>query len=118
MICFSGNHYFAFFRRIFIKIGYISGLDMSRVEEHARQINDKEVKNTEREWMRYDDDRLSYVRDNWTGVLSGCLESYAYPTVLFYEKLSSSDEDAQYEPRRGFDLVGMEMRHLQELANC
>jgi len=33
MICFAGNHYFAFFRRIFIKIGYLTGLDYSRIEE-------------------------------------------------------------------------------------
>ena len=33
MICFSGNHYYAFFRRIFIKIGFLSGLDYTRIEE-------------------------------------------------------------------------------------
>mmetsp|Transcript_23394 Transcript_23394/g.29052 ORF Transcript_23394/g.29052 Transcript_23394/m.29052 type:complete len:91 (+) Transcript_23394:1739-2011(+) len=67
--------------------------------------------------MRYDDERLSFVRDNWTGVLSSCLESFAYPTVLFYEKLVSFEEDALYEPRRGFNLVGIEMADLQRLAN-
>ena len=36
MICFGHNHYFAFFRRIFIKIGFLNGLDYSKIEEQAR----------------------------------------------------------------------------------
>lgn len=43
MICFSGNHYFAFFRRIFIKIGFLTGLDYTRIEEQAREIKEGEV---------------------------------------------------------------------------
>lgn len=56
------------------------------------------------------------MRDNWTGVLHSCLENQAYPTVLFYEKLVSFEEDAQYEPRRGFTLVGIELGELQREA--
>ena len=88
MICFGHNHYFAFFRRIFIKIGFLNGLDYSRIEEQAAQIKNTEV-TSRTEWIQYDDDRLSFVDDNWTGVLHSCLENEAYPTVLFYEKLVS-----------------------------
>lgn len=31
MICFGHNHYFAFFRRIFIKVGFLSGIDYSNI---------------------------------------------------------------------------------------
>lgn len=115
MICFGHNHYFAFFRRIFIKIGFLPGLDYSRIEEQARQIKDTEVK-PETEWILYDDDRLSFVQDNWTGVLHGCLENQGYPTVLFYEKLVSFEEDAVYEPRREFNYVKLELSTLYRLA--
>jgi len=116
MICFGHNHYFAFFRRIFIKIGFLNGLDYSRIEQQAQEIKEGEVK-PETEWILYDDDRLSFVHDNWTGVLSSCLENGAYPTILFYEKLVSFEEDALYEQRRGFDLVKIELGDLQKLAN-
>ena len=52
------------------------------------------------------------MHDNWTGVLSSCLENGAYPTILFYEKLVSEEEDAAYEHRRGFDLVQIELGDL------
>ena len=50
-------------------------------------------------------------------MLSSCLENGAYPTILFYEKLVSFEEDALYEQRRGFDLVKIELDTLQKLAN-
>ena len=108
MICFGHNHYFAFFRRIFLKIGFLNGLDFSRVEEQAKQIKDTEI-NPDTEWILYNDDRLSFVQDNWTGVLQSCLEHQAYPTVLFYEKLVSFEEDALYEPRKEFSYVRLEL---------
>jgi hypothetical protein len=40
----------------------------------------------------------------------------AYPTVLFYEKLSSFEEDALYEPKREFSYVKLELATLQRLA--
>ena len=50
-------------------------------------------------------------------MLGDCLEKGAYPTVLFYEKLVSAEEDAMYEPSRGFSLVGLELPVLHKLAN-
>ena len=115
MICFGHNHYFAFFRRIFIKIGFLNGLDYSRIEEQAARIKNTEV-TSKTEWIQYDDDKLSFVDDNWTGVLHSCLENEAYPTVLFYEKLVSLEEDAPYEARREFNYVKMELSTLQRMA--
>ena len=71
---------------------------------------------SETEWILYDDDRLSFVQDNWTGVLHSCLENQACPTVLFYEKLVSQEEDAPYEPRREFSYVKLELSTLLRLA--
>ena len=116
MICFGHNHYFAYFRRIFLKIGFLTGLDYSKIEEQTRRIKDTEVK-PENEWILYDDDRLSFVQDNWTGVLHSILEMKAYPTVLFYEKLESFEEDALYEPRREFGYVKLELSTLNRLAH-
>lgn len=113
MICFGHNHYFAFFRRIFIKIGFLNGLDYSQIEQQAAQIQRTEVK-PENEWILYDDDHLSFVQDNWTGVLHACLENGAYPTVLFYEKLVSFEEDAAYELSREFGYVKLELNALQK----
>ena len=115
MICFGHNHYFAYFRRIFLKIGFLNGLDFSRINEQVRQIKLNEVK-PETEWIIYDNDRLSFVQDNWTGVLHSCLEQQAYPTVLFYEKIVSIEEDAQYELSREFSYVKLELGALQRLA--
>ena len=70
----------------------------------------------ETEWMLYDDDHLSFVQNNWTGVLHSCLEQQAYPTVLFYEKLVSLEEDAPYAPRREFNYVQLELGALHRLA--
>ena len=116
MICFGHNHYFAFFRRIFIKIGFLTGLDYSNIEEQAQRIKNTEVK-PETEWILYDDDHLSFVQDNWTGVLHSCLDNQAIPTVLFYEKLVSDiEEDAEYKKSREFTYVKLELNALQKLA--
>ena len=32
-ICFGHNHYFAFFRRIFQKVGFLQGLEWNRIEQ-------------------------------------------------------------------------------------
>ena len=49
-------------------------------------------------------------------MLHSCLENQACPTVLFYEKLVSMEEDAPYEPRREFSYVKLELSTLLRLA--
>ena len=58
MICYGHNHYFCVFRKINHKIGYLKGIDFSRVETQARQIEREETKYAN-EWVLYNDDQLS-----------------------------------------------------------
>ena len=113
MICFSNGHYFSFSRRMAIKTDLIDGLD----ERQKRMLKDNEVKN-DTEWILFNDEKLSFVKDNWTGVLNDCIEKGAYPTVLFYEKLADDKgNEIDFKRSRGFSDISVELSTLQRAAN-
>jgi len=72
LVCYSNNHYFAFFRRIFHKIGYVVGSDHKRAEAVASLIKHREIQ-SHNEWLLFNDDSIATVTDNWPGVIQMCL---------------------------------------------
>ena len=40
----------------------------------------------DKEWVKYQDDSVQYVKENWPGVIKECLTDKMFPTLLFYEK--------------------------------
>ena len=72
-ICKESSHYLAFFRRIYLKIGFLSGLVFERIALQTHEIKQKEMQE-DTEWILYNDDQVSFVRQNWSSVIAMCLE--------------------------------------------
>ena len=96
MICYTFGHYIAYFRRIFLKIGFLSGIDLANINAQANKIQREELQ-PDTEWIQYNDGMIRFVQDNWSGVLQECVDQKVFPTVLFYEKLMSVEDDAEYK---------------------
>ena len=56
------------------------------------------------------------MRDNWPGIIELCIENNFYPKVLFFEKLASIEDDAEYRPSRCFSLSKTKLSDLAYLA--
>ena len=115
MICFTNGHYLAYFRRIFIKIGFLSGIDITNVNAQAAQIKRDEIQ-PETEWIQYNDSSIRFVSDNWSGILKECIEHKVFPTVLFYEKLYDVEDDAEYKSSPEFNEATKDLSDLITLA--
>ena len=115
MICYGHGHYFAYFRRIFLKIGFLSGVDFVNINAQAQRIQREELQ-PDTEWIQYNDSTLRFVQDNWSGILQECIEYKVFPTVLFFEKLASVEDDAEYAQRKEFSQVSRELSRLVNQA--
>ena len=114
MICFTNGHYIAYFRKIFIKIGFLSGIDHTNVQTQAAQIK-REIQ-TDTEWIQYNDSSVRFVNDNWSGILKECVEHKVFPTVIFYEKLHDVEDDAEYNSSPDFNAATKDLGDLVNLA--
>ena len=91
LTCQVNDHHLAYFRRTMMKKSHITTflrvpekLKASVETKLAEDITDKT------EWVKYDDDSVQFVPENWTGVLKECLKNHAIPTLLFFEKTEIS----------------------------
>ena len=106
MVCFHAAHYLAFFRRILIKFDYLEA-DYKTLDADLREMNSEITPQTE--WVCFNDNSISTLKDNWFGLISQMVEMASYPTILFYEKL---DENDNYESSAGFNLNDRELFNL------
>ena len=81
VICFQGAHYFSFFRRT-ITYAHLLGVSPQIVQHEL---------DPSLEWTLFDDDQI-VTKGAWTDVIQQFVELRTYPTVLFYEKLTSKEE--------------------------
>ena len=56
------------------------------------------------------------MRDNWPGIIEMCIENNFFPKVLFFEKLQSIEDDAEYRDSRSFTLTKTKLSDLAYLA--
>ena len=64
MIVFSHNHYYTYILQRQWSVGGISGLNR---------------------WVLFNDNQVKPMVDGWPEILSDCISTKAYPTVLVYE---------------------------------
>ena len=116
MICFSeGGHYLGFFRRILIKVEHLVSIFAQSVREEFKKLSKMVTSDTE--WIQYNDTELKYVPDNWPGVIERCIENNFFSTVVFYEKLYSAQDDAEYHDSKYFAMKRNKLVELAQLAN-
>ena len=115
MICYSeGGHYMAFFRRIFLKLAYVVGIDSPDFQKECSRLEDD--LNATNEWVSYSDDQLKYVTDNWPAVIERCIEQSIYPTVLLYEKLHDEEDDIKYKTSEDFYMRPQLLKQIARSA--
>ena len=66
---------------------------------------------SDKEWVMYNDNSIKNFTGNWPSVVEYCIGDNFYPTVLFYEKLASEEEeDADYKDTKEFEIDDSQLR--------
>ena len=81
MVCAKEGRHHSYFRRTLLKKNFITER-LKRKEKDEFRTNPSllhEEITPETEWVKFDGDSVSYVKENWAGVIAECLKNNIFP---------------------------------------